>query len=326
MRKALLSSLTALALLLSATTPSAARVRARQDEAANKLTPDEARDARELGLRFLERLRETDDIAPLVEELFVKDFDERLRLDDGDNLPMTFVRREVALQASPEELRRFYVAEFNFFSLTLEYFGVREKERRDAGLEDEEEDSIENMFPPDVVACLKDDPFFIATVAQEKEDRKRLEMTERAAQDTDVAGDASDTKGAGDANNTGDAGKATGQEKTTEQKDEDVVIKSLADLRAATDATEKAAKALRPYVPSLLKLREMQREWIDDKDFRELYDPDLETRDEVAYGLPAGTRFVRVNVEPVGDLQFYIVMVEEDGRLRILNAFPCLGD
>lgn len=298
----------------------------RQNEEPQTLTPAEECEARELAARFVERFRQTDDIAPLVEELFVKDFGERLRHDDG-SLPMHFVRREVARQASTEELRRFYVAEFNFFSLTLEYSMLQAQQRRDAGLEDDNEDSIEGMFPPDVLACLKDDPIF-STIIAEEEAKERKELAERAAQDTNVgaAGDARDTQGADDTSGAGEAGKATEQKESPEQEDEDVLVNSLADLRAAASATEKAAKALRAHVPYLLTLRRMQRERVDDEDFKEIHDPRLDTRDEAAYGFPAKTRFIVTNVEPLHDLQFYLVMVEADGRLQILSAFPIFGD
>jgi hypothetical protein len=49
--------------------PSAAR-----SESESKLTPAEEQEARELAAQFVRRFRETDDIAPLVDEMFVNDF------------------------------------------------------------------------------------------------------------------------------------------------------------------------------------------------------------------------------------------------------------
>jgi hypothetical protein len=324
MKKVIHSCLTAL-VLLALTLPCAARVRVsvREDDGANKLTPDEEREARELAASFLERLRQTDDVAPLVEELFVSDFDERIAKKDKDyDLPMAFVSREVALQASPEELRRFYVAEFNRFSLILEYYWFRAVERSDAESEDEDDDSIEKMFPPDVVACLKDDPLYAKLIEEEQaEERARKESAERDGQDTG-AGATNDTNSA----DTNNEGKATEQENQPDQEDEDVFVKSLADLHAATNATEKTTRALRAYVPSLIMLRQMQRERNDASDSVEIHDPDLDATDRVGYGFPAETRFIHIHVEPLNDLHFFLVMVKADGRLRILYAFPVIGD
>jgi hypothetical protein len=55
--------------------------------AAEELTEDEAREARELAKQFEERISETGDVGPLVSDLFVADFAERLR-HEREQTPM----------------------------------------------------------------------------------------------------------------------------------------------------------------------------------------------------------------------------------------------
>jgi hypothetical protein len=158
MWKRLLATLLALA-ALPALAP------ARQGRPAEEVTPEEEREARDLARQFVKRLREHNDIAPLVEDLFVRDFPSRLRRE-REQVPMLFVAPEAAARATDDELKRFYVAEFNFFSLTLAYLMTRPE----AGEDDEEEDSDspENWYPPEVIQVLREDPIISAAIALEK--------------------------------------------------------------------------------------------------------------------------------------------------------------
>lgn len=115
-------------------------------DGAGGLTEREGREARELAERFLERLRAADDLAPLVEEMFVADFGERLRRETGA-FPMLLVAPGVLARAEPEALRRFYVAEFNYLSLLLQHYSVRQQESEESGRDDDDL-TLEEIFPP----------------------------------------------------------------------------------------------------------------------------------------------------------------------------------
>jgi hypothetical protein len=95
-------------LVMSLMTTCAARTSLSQDETPGtaqeeKLTPEEEREARALAGEFIRRLDETGDVTPLLSELYINDFAERLREDDGvEELFPLAVRREVAAQATPD--------------------------------------------------------------------------------------------------------------------------------------------------------------------------------------------------------------------------------
>ena len=298
-----------LALCLGATPAAAALPRPSQERAGGRLTPDEEQEARELADAFVKRFRETNDIAPLVEELFVEDFAERLR-HDVNGVPLCLLRREVALRAAPAELREFYVAQFNFLALSLEYWMSR-PEGAGGG---EEEPTLEQMYPHEVVGVLRREPHFAAFItgdksAPEEPDEERAEPVESSLSD---------------------AAKSD-EEKFDKAKrkadDEERFVKSLDALREVTTTAEKAAKALRLSVPPFAYMLEAQRETIADEDLPEADAPGAETFEQAFYGFPAGTRFIRLNVEPLYGLQMQLYAVRvKDGRLRITAAFIALGD
>ncbi|HEX6186064.1 MAG TPA: hypothetical protein VFZ44_19400 [Pyrinomonadaceae bacterium] len=122
MMKRLLTTFFALALLLTAAPLRVTRAQADAPAAPEEMTDEEEREARALALRFMKRLRETDDFAPLVGEFFPEDFVERVRSairetpvgGDGDFL-FAF-DRTVFERADAAELRRVYVATMNFWN------------------------------------------------------------------------------------------------------------------------------------------------------------------------------------------------------------------
>ncbi|MDT7605239.1 MAG: hypothetical protein QOF61_3236, partial [Acidobacteriota bacterium] len=109
-----------------------------------------------------------------------------------------------------------------------------------------------------------------------------------------------------------------------EAEPEDAFITTPDELRNMTSTWEKAATAFRHYVPPLTVQRSVQE--VPDQSAEEVLDPYLDVRDKPAFGFPAGTRFICINVEPIHDLQYYVVMVRVDGRMKVVTAFPVLGD
>ena len=272
---------------------------ARQGPPAEEPTPEEEREALDLARQFVERLRENNDVAPLVEELFVKEFGSRLR-HEQDELPMCFVAPEAAARASDSELQKFYVAEFNFFSRTFAYWMTRPQADEE---EDEDSDSPETAYPPEVMRVLKEDPFMAAAIAEAE--------AERAAE-KEEPGSSEATAGA--------------ESERQPEEEDDRYIKNLSMLRSTTDTIGKAADALRAYVPEYSALLRVQEANVPKEAFEEVHWMYLDTREEEHLGFPPGTRLFRVNVEPAHDAQYALTLVREDGRLRILFAVPCLGD
>lgn len=80
---------------------------------------DDEREARELAVRLVGRLREADDFGPVVEEFFPADFAERLRQfvlsQPADSEAFAFCEHEAVARADASDLRRAYVALMNFW-------------------------------------------------------------------------------------------------------------------------------------------------------------------------------------------------------------------
>jgi hypothetical protein len=236
---------------------------ARQWRPAEEMTPEEEREARDLARQFVERLRENNDVAPLVEELFVRDFPSRLRREE-EQIPMLFVTPEAAARAGDDDLKRFYVAEFNLFSRTLAYLMTRPETD-----EDEDSDSPENWYPPEVMRVLRDDPIISAVIALEKAQAAAEEERERAAGD-DAAGAAS---------------------RPPPEGHDERFVKDLATLRAATVTSGRAADMMRAYVPEFSALRRAQeKERVPGEAFEDVHVMFLDTREEEYLGFPPGTR------------------------------------
>ena len=283
-----------------------------KDRPQEQPTAEEQRQARELAVQFLERLKQTDDIAPLVEEMYAGDFPSRLRLDTEGML--LFVGPNVALRATPDEMLSLYTAQFNFFTMFLRYNLARSLDRQLVGI-DVEDMSFEDL-PADVAVALNSDPIFSRVLAEE-EARKRSDDSGVAETVGEIA--VGETAGSANADN------ATARANAKDRED-DLLIGSVAELRASTAAMTKTVDALRPYTPSFWTMIETHAARVTTEDCEEISSPDLDIRAEAAFGFPAETRFISVTVEPIHDFQFQLVFVETESRLKIVTAFPIIGD
>ncbi len=91
----------------------AAAIQPTQDQSVDqKLTAQEKREAISLARMFVERLRETRDITPLISEFFVQDFSPQ-----NSMLPFEDVASDVIASLSSEEMLRRYAGEFNLVYL-----------------------------------------------------------------------------------------------------------------------------------------------------------------------------------------------------------------
>jgi hypothetical protein len=293
-----------LAVALIAT--SAARPPVASARAGLLATPEEEGEARELVLALVKRFHETGDIAPLAREFFVGDFAERPRAEgDGDapDTPTRHLEREVLRQASPEELRSFYVAELNLICAVVIYMTSRYNEREAAGVRDDgDEVELTDELPREVVELLKTDAARFVLAADER-DEKCSHAKDGDAVDCD-----------GNAVTAEDCGPP---------------VKSVTQLREVTTALGKAVAALRAHMPpprTVFK-EEARRTKDEEVEHFHVYRPRLWVTDEEYLGCPPGTRLISAEAQPLLALQFRFQLIRVDGRLRVLSMAAVLdGD
>ena len=316
MLKKILTTIFALALLLTVAPVRAVCATARD---AQEMTDEEAREARALALRFMKRLRETDDFAPLLGEFFAEGFAERLRramrdapADGEDDILFAF-DRAVILRADAAELRRGYVALMNFWNqqerlgnAAFDYANLEcglAGEKRPCGWGRHFELQREAL-PAEAFRLAADDLLFATLLG-----------------------------------NILDGGEA-GQELSPEEEAallEKVKIRDAARLRVFTDKMERCATFMREASGKLRSdARSLAAVHNATDDFAQLvaareelkvYHLDGETAgaDDAGtyfYGLPTGTLLIRARVYP-----FEMAMARVEGQLKILVVYPDLdGD
>lgn len=139
-----------------------------------QLAPEEEREAREFVEVLFGRLEREQDFGPLLKELFVGDFAEQLHAAAREDGLFPFVDRAAAAELSRDELLRYHVASSNLLLLTSLHMTDARLAARAAkgGAPDEDEAASElkwaDIFPPDVLELLKDDPYFGRVIAEEE--------------------------------------------------------------------------------------------------------------------------------------------------------------
>ena len=154
---------------------------------SDKLSADESREAQKLAHTFARRLLRTKDLAPLVDDYLVRDFLNGY-LQDTDRQWLAFLDRDVAKQMSRAELRRYFIAELNWFYLCELYVFSKYTFRFDSDV------PLEKLYPADVLRVFRSDPrtratlgnndvadseLMIGTVAEMRSFVKRLETASR---------------------------------------------------------------------------------------------------------------------------------------------------
>ncbi len=246
-------------------------------------TEEEKREARELAERFTRRFGETHDVAPLIEELFAEGFEDALR-QSADVRALEFVERDVVARVPAEDLRRFFVAEFNFTCLSFAYLMEQSRLRELSRAESAEDVSVMDVYPAGALDVLRSDPTYVLL-------REKMESEERAES----------------------AGEGSGREFDPRP------IKSLEQMRRWGATMERASAVLRASVPSLAVQQALERDG-SAGEWDGYYTPDLYVLEEIEYGLPAGTRLIRARVQALLLLQFRFGMARDDGRLKIVTA------
>ncbi|HEV7905343.1 MAG TPA: hypothetical protein VGO96_15995 [Pyrinomonadaceae bacterium] len=278
---------------------------AAQDEIEEeKITAEEEREARELAERFLRRMHETNDLAPLVGEMFVPDYGARLKQEATNNLPVLLSRSAVE-EASREELVRYDLALNNSFYLAG-LFGLAYKNSHPSEVEGDADAEVVTYFKqailPDIIElCMKDSILkaLLATEADESaEENQSSEATEKS-EDTD---------------------KDKEKDKDTDAEDEP--IRSVERLRDFTSTLEQAIVLARKHLaasPVKVSLVERHKGASEEENWEaelEALQPRAWVSTREFYGYPAGTRIFCVTV-----LMYHMELVRVDGRLKVLALY-----
>ncbi len=187
----------------------------------DKITPEEEQEAIKIGERFIRRLQQANDLAPMINEMFVDDYAERLQ-QQAVNHSLLFLAAPVAQQASRDELRRYYLALNNCGYLGGLLFAAYEASH--PGRDDEDELQIEQMLPPDILALFKGDPVLAALIESEKGSESQ------ANRDTEKTGR---------------------QVAESEADDKNAWVKSIEALRTFTTTLEQLAVLARKHLAAL---------------------------------------------------------------------------
>lgn len=268
---------------------------------ADDLTPQEIVEAHSIALKFSERLQETEgDIAPLIPEFFVSDFDERLRddscafTDSHDNL-FLYIADDAMRQLSDQDLRRLFVMVIDAFCLTLKVIERYDAEPKPQ-LDGQNEGDIANFYPLELIELVKADPT-IVSLSEELKRRKTLALA--ATQNEAASG---------------------GQENDPIHG----IVTTTAQLRGLMALGEKVIDAMKQY----LATHHAPPESSDGKNFRaSVYDTDLTVIEKETCRRPTGTRLIHVRTQTFLLLQFHLTLVSENGEFKILKAIPLVdGD
>lgn len=266
------------------------------------LAPEEEREAREFAEALIKRLEEGQDFAPLVGEMFVGDFAERLHASAGSAGSLYFLDRLAAAQANRGEVLRHHIAFNNLVLLTSLYMAdaqlsARAARRAAATGETEEtketgdaEVRMSDVFPPEVLELFRADPLLGRFV---------LEEEAREAARTEAA--------------TGDAGAAA---REGDAADEEEFITTVEQLRAFTSTVERANELLRQRLTSRQKRRAFEYWRRAAGTDGELMRPYETVTGTDWYGYPAGTRLVCVSL-----LMFHVELVRVGGAYKVLALY-----
>ena len=288
-----------LAALLAAggATHAASAQQQRQQQEAEKLTPDERREAGEFLLRLDERWREARDFNALFADAFVSDFDESPR-SDAFVLPLALLDESLRDQLSAAERRRANVAGLDFIYVSgrvILTFEQVEKNRRAAkraaaasrpraadgrgpsGADDDEaEPSPEEVFSPAVFETFRSSPL----------------LAEMFPEGCDEGGEACESR--------------------------DVYIKTHGQFDEVLSALERATPKMRARVRELeAELRGATVSAVPREDENEGEWPELELRTlETSWrNRPAGTHVVSGYISIM-----QVHLVKEGGRYKVIDA------
>lgn len=269
-----------------------------------KLTPDEELEARSLAEQFARRIEDSDDLVSIVEDLYVKDFAERLGREPADRF-LVPVDSELAAQVKGNELSRYHVAVLKFGYLYMMLYGVWHYTHRPSANikqeDSEKEPQLAEIFPPRVLALFKDDPAFAELLLEESKKSKDVENPAEA--------------------NGGSEEQPVNDDSKKKAEDNDVTIKSMERLRGLVATLEQAVAIMREHLRSLPVPQTLQHmiDSVRERDEENNLAPRNLRATTLAgdhLGAPKGTRLICGNV-----LTFHVDMIRADGQLKILNVY-----
>lgn len=283
----------ALMLILAVTATALSRPLTRQDE-TEKITPEEESEAIEIGERFARRLHEASNLAPLMAEMFVSDYAERLQ-QQAVTHSITLLGRRTAQQASRDEIKRYYLALNNgiflggLLCMSYEFSQPKEDD------EDEGDSNLADLLSPELLRLFESDPILAALLEEERrQDAPSVEEAKESQSPT--------------------------VQPNAEAEEEEGIIQSVEQLRSFTITLEQAVLLMRkqlatlPTRPALWERHEKgANEAINMEKEREWMDPRLANRRDDFYGYPRETRVICLNV-----LTYHMDLVKVDDRLKIL--------
>lgn len=252
------------------------------------LTDEEDREARRVAEAVFKQLEEGQDFAPLVGEMFVGDFAERLHASAGTAGSLYFLDRLAAAEATRDEVLRHHVAFSNLMLLTSLYVtdarlaagaaGVAEEKKAGgaAGEDEEAAPKASDILPPEVLGVFRADPLLARF----------------------VAGGESRPEGAG-----------------ADSYEEDFIA-TAEQLRSFTPAVERANELLRRRLTSEQKKRVFDH-WraVAESEGSDLMRPYAAVTSKEWYGYPEGTRLLCF-----GLLIFQFELVRAGAGYKVLSV------
>lgn len=269
-----------------------------------ELTSEEEAEARAVVRRFGERWLAKNDFGQIVDELFVKDFSERLWQAPPGELPWALLDKTLFPDASLKELRRFYVAALNFYGLYSRLYEETERVREKS--ENNESDlKVEEVLSPEVVKVLLTNQTLTKWVELDKETESDELTKEDDNRQPAESGDSTPPQRATAEANAGES---------TEQ-DKDGIIKTLPELNDVSATLEKANELMRRRLANIKGKAQASSGNDDAKSEQDTSKLSLTSLDEEEYGYPKDTPVIHLDALP-----FCLHLIRIDGQLMILSV------
>lgn len=315
-----------LLLLLAMAIPGISRVAVAKNQTASDqdsqgITPEEEEEARDLAYQFATRFEESGDIEPLINDLFIDGFAERLRSEqDASLLFPVQLTDEFAEIISIDDYRRLYIASMNSFYAAMRLYAValgnieqNHDERSDKEPQQNNRNpTLEDLIPPKVLKLIRSDPVLAASLDKAlKEEKAR-----------DSSRDDEPSTAAGSETPSGDSSEVS------EVREYELEFRNVEQARYYASLMEEGVKLVREHLqalppdrnPTIAQFfgRECRKSGDDAAEcVRNSVCPTLSFLEESgSMGYGPGTRVINADV-----LLFRLTMVRNgNGRLKILTA------
>ena len=260
---------------------------------ATAITAEEQQEAREVAERFMRRMQETHDLAPLIGEMFVADYAARLQ-QEALNKPLALLSRSAVEQASREELVRYQLAFNNsLYAASLLFLAYKTAYPAEEDIDEWGAAYYRRLLPPDIIELFKGDPILKALLEEDSGER-------------------------------GEEGQpgASPSEKPEVIDHDDEPIQSREQLRHFTSTLEHALVLAHKHLaaaPVKLTLAGGQK-GASEEESRTAEREAMKARAWILnrefYGAPIGTRIFCVDAAP-----YHMDLIRVDGKLKVLALY-----